>query len=558
MKGKIFRFRLVLAGALAVQLILQAWFALSHSSAFDEPFFISAGLTLWNTGRDGVLVDQPPAAKRLYGLSAVLAGGVCEPGKRDYMGAWTLYRLNRDRVWPILLSCRAAAIAASLLLTLVTALWALELAGPAAGALAACFLALEPNTLALGSLATADILLSLALMLFVRSAWRIFSGTGGLRGAAMAGLWAGLALSTKYSALGYLPAIFLAAALARLITTGKNPVPPRPIWAAGLGASAALGAVLLLFSFHIRFWDAGFGKGGPFSWSPVGFAGDPLNDFVMGVMMIFSWVNVDVPVFILGRLWSGRLPWYFPAAILLKIQLGLLLAAAATLAFHLWRPGRTRPERARSRPPLARRNRPIRRTGMVSALLPAFCIVAVLAVAAFSRLHVGIRHVHVVFPLFAVLAAGLAGPLLNRPKLRAILAGLFLLWCAGSTARSFPHFLAHFNELAGGPGGGWRFLADSNLDWGQDLPELSRWCRENGIKQIPLEYFGNSDPAWWGVPAVPFRDHGSPGYRPGLAAVSVGAIDGVLSHDLARFAWCRGMKPVATPGWSIRIYDLRK
>jgi len=32
-----------------------------------------------------------------------------------------------------------------------------------------------------------------------------------------------------------------------------------------------------------------------------------------------------------------------------------------------------------------------------------------------------------------------------------------------------PHYLAYFNELAGGPANGFKELADSNLDWGQDL-----------------------------------------------------------------------------------------
>ena len=38
-----------------------------------------------------------------------------------------------------------------------------------------------------------------------------------------------------------------------------------------------------------------------------------------------------------------------------------------------------------------------------------------------------------------------------------------------------PHYLAYFNELAGGPANGFKELVDSNLDWGQDLKNLKLW-----------------------------------------------------------------------------------
>jgi len=33
-------------------------------------------------------------------------------------------------------------------------------------------------------------------------------------------------------------------------------------------------------------------------------------------------------------------------------------------------------------------------------------------------------------------------------------------------------------RLAGGPASGYRYLVDSNLDWGQDLKGLASWLRE--------------------------------------------------------------------------------
>jgi len=43
-----------------------------------------------------------------------------------------------------------------------------------------------------------------------------------------------------------------------------------------------------------------------------------------------------------------------------------------------------------------------------------------------------------------------------------------LLWSVFSTISIYPHQLAYFNEVAGGPENGHKHLLGSNLDWGQD------------------------------------------------------------------------------------------
>ena len=50
-----------------------------------------------------------------------------------------------------------------------------------------------------------------------------------------------------------------------------------------------------------------------------------------------------------------------------------------------------------------------------------------------------------------------------------------LLATVGSTLSVYPHQLAYFNELAGGPENGHRHLLHSNLDWGQGLLLFKEW-----------------------------------------------------------------------------------
>jgi len=44
-----------------------------------------------------------------------------------------------------------------------------------------------------------------------------------------------------------------------------------------------------------------------------------------------------------------------------------------------------------------------------------------------------------------------------------------LVWNVVSSARTFPVYLAYSNELWGGPSQTYRYLSDSNADWGQQL-----------------------------------------------------------------------------------------
>jgi hypothetical protein len=63
--------------------------------------------------------------------------------------------------------------------------------------------------------------------------------------------------------------------------------------------------------------------------------------------------------------------------------------------------------------------------------------------------------------------------------------------------------LTYFNILAGGPLGGRHVLSDSNLDWGQGLKCLARLQRvEPEFRDLTLYYFGDTDPAWYGVEGV--------------------------------------------------------
>jgi hypothetical protein len=71
---------------------------------------------------------------------------------------------------------------------------------------------------------------------------------------------------------------------------------------------------------------------------------------------------------------------------------------------------------------------------------------------------------------------------------------------AAAVAGIHPYELTYFNTIAGGPLGGRRILADSNLDWGQGLKLLARLQQERPeLADMTLYYFGDTEPAHYGV-----------------------------------------------------------
>ena len=73
-------------------------------------------------------------------------------------------------------------------------------------------------------------------------------------------------------------------------------------------------------------------------------------------------------------------------------------------------------------------------------------------------------------------------------------------WTVVGAARIHPHYLAYFNQIAGGPRGGARYLLDSNIDWGQDLKGLADYLKKEDMPgPVYVGYFGHDAPKLYGI-----------------------------------------------------------
>jgi hypothetical protein len=95
-------------------------------------------------------------------------------------------------------------------------------------------------------------------------------------------------------------------------------------------------------------------------------------------------------------------------------------------------------------------------------------------------------------------------------RLVAVALGLAMLAHATDSIAAWPHYLSYFQPLAGGMRGGWRHLVDSSFDWGQGLPDFTRWlaARDTAGDKAPvyLTYFGADAPQERHLRVIRFAD----------------------------------------------------
>ncbi len=193
--------------------------------------------------------------------------------------------------------------------------------------------------------------------------------------------------------------------------------------------------------------------------------------------------------------WAQFFPWTFWLKSTLPTL--VLLAAGIGAAVYFARRGGTSHRRWLYR---------------AAPLLMLFFIYWALALS--MRLNIGHRHILPTYPVVYVFAGAAALWLATRPRrLVWIALGLGVGAHVVDSLAARPFHLAHFQPLAGGVRGGWRHLVDSSSDWGQGLPELTRWIQARRAAgdhdPVYLTYFGADSPRARNLPATRFADDAS-------------------------------------------------
>ena len=481
----------------------------------DESGHITAGLQYLKTGQYTFEPEHPPLGRLLLAALPHLAGLRFYPNLWAYNAPWVIQ--GPAFYWKTLTLARAGNLVFAALLFFIVWRWSLLLHGPVAALAACAILVCCPNILAMAGFATLDFAAAVAVLVPAFFFWR-WSREPSWRHAVFSGVALGLAILTKFSSLVLLPPLLL------LYFVLARRFPFRQLVVSGL-----LATVLLWAGY--RFETGSLTPGGHHFRSkyPNGQQGGlaltltrslehrtiPAPRLFQGLIDLVSHNREGHHAYLLGRTAQHGWWYYFPVAILLKTTFPLLLLVA--LSLFAPSPGR---------------------------LFALAAILVALIFAMTSNLNIGIRYVLPIYPFFALLAGAL---FVRAGRIRAI-ALVLLVWHAAESVRAHPDYLPYFNQWARGREH--RYLADSNLDWGQDLARLGQYTRDHGISDLQLSYFGPADPAAFGLAARKLN-WASP--DPGWVAISVNHMVGI-PDDRGPAAWLWHLQPRIKIGKSIWLY----
>ena len=468
--------------------------AVQQTPTIDEPVYVGTAADSLHAHEIRYNPEHPPLGKLVIAVGVALADPRYDPsfsGDQGQVGRHLLYESGNDP-WQVMLWARLPVIVLTLAFGLVVLGFARELAGPAGGLVALALYTFSPDVIAHGSLATLDVP---AAGFLLTSVWLLWRARRRPRlYVPLAGVAAGAALATKMSALAAVPVLLALAAWSvwRHDSHDRRKALARAAAGAGVVAVAAIAVVWLSYLVvdpRLR-WS-------PQQHVPVVHGLRALLVDLMpfpeayrdGMRVQFGFENHPWQGFLFGRLYTGSLWYYLPAALLVKTPLGMLaLWAAGAVALVA-----------------------VRRLRPAAPYLLAPTAVLLAAAMTGSR-DFGTRYALFV-PMFLAVAG--AGVLAVRRRWAVVAAGALVLFVAVSSVRTFPYYLPYSNEAFGGPAKTRLRLHDSNVDWGQDLGRLADRLRERyPAERIWLVYKGSGVPSYYGIDAsdprgVPLDDvHG--------------------------------------------------
>jgi hypothetical protein len=342
--------------------------------------------------------------------------------------------------------------------------------GETAACLATTAAALDPNLIANAAIATVDVPYAAATLLVWWAALRWTEVPSGIRGAVL-GLALGLAFLVKFTAFLLVPAVVV---LPLAIPALRRPLFARPARTA-LSLGVALATTLLVIAAGYRFRDFGV------SLNDVRWTSPPLYrlwlalphlrlpfpaDFLTGLDILLVTGTKEWPVLLFGRNHPGGVWFYFLGVWLVKEPIVLL-------AFQLAGVARGLLTRLVCRHPML-----------------LYLGVNVLGTLAYFSLlvtaQIGIRFVLPCLPAVDILAAA-ALAALSRTRVGGRALAVLALVAAGVQVPYLGNHLAFTSDALWPKRNAFRWLADSNIDYGQNDERVETWREARGLRSAWLD-----------------------------------------------------------------------
>ena len=496
--------RLLLVSLLLICALELSLSARRLSQTWDEADHLLSGYRSWLCADFGFDPADPPLAK-LVAAAPLLwmplrqAGPACsarEVGDEFDDGRQFLYSNDAERV---LTRARLAMILFPLALVFLVWQFTRRLFGQQAALLATSLLIFEPNILAHGVMVATDLAVTTSLFAAVFAFYEYMHAPG-LSRAALVGLAVGITLSSKFSGAVIAP-IFIALAAVEIFFRRRHLFTALPVSRRLRDLILASATAILMawsaYGFHfeappktgyIAKWQrilltsrqlptSGETRPGPLVISLFRAARVLPKPCLDGLERVVQISSSGARMYLFGHTYEKGRWFYFPALLLVKVTLPLLLLVILSASqFSFWSAHR------RQLPYLA---------------IPA---ITFLSFSMRSALDIGFRHVLPMLPFVLIFASAGAVAFCSGSFKRATLVVAILLWHVFSSVHAFPNYISYANEAFGGTQNAYKYVGDSNVDWGQSLKEIRKYLVHNPAEPCWFIQNGTADAEYYQIP----------------------------------------------------------
>ncbi len=503
----------IIIGIAIFSFLLVVSAARTKSLTYDEPTYIVSGYSYIDNKEIKLNPEAPPFLQVLVAFPLkflnLKSPDYSHPNyaaERQIAFAQMFFESNGDKLSDITFLSRLPVQLLFALLVVMAGLFVKTLSGPLPAIAASVLVGLSPNLIAHSQLATTDLGCTVLMFISVYTFYLAIRSED-YKCWVICGLVTGLALLSKFTALLLVP-IFFIFVLYEILLNGRN----KRILLRGL--------ILLVFFILLVIC--------------IGYGFKPWL-YLYGVSKIYDVGKIDYQQYLFGNVFSKPIWYYYFAAFLVKTPVStlllLLISVYITLRYRL------------------------DKDAIVYFLIPVGII---MFVCCFDLTNLGLRRILPIYP-FLLSYVSVAYFYINPNKLKVILFNTLLVWNIITTLIAYPDYISYFNILAGGASNGPNLLEDSNIDWGQDLPALVEWQKNNYPEEtINLMYFGSMNPSLYGLSyrLIPRNELINP--RNGIYAISVHYL--IYTRKLAywnkaNLDWLKFYEPIGYAGNSIYIYQ---
>lgn len=523
----------IIAAILLAIMLITAFFSMKNdSTTMDELAHIPAGYSYLTQKDFRLNPEHPPLVKDLAALPLLglnLNFPENHPSwQNEINGQWwfgsQFLNHSGNNADQITFLARLPMLLLLIFLGWFLFFWTKQLAGNKTALFVLSLFSFSPTFLAHGRLVTTDVAAALGLLL-ATFFWLKFLKEPNKKNIFIAGIIFGVAMLLKYSLILLIPFFGVITIIYAALKTGSL---KQIVKYAGMAILIAIIGVVFVIWPVYQLHTLNYPPERQLSdtksilesnnfpvlkdfcvWAADKSGFRSLGHYFLGLLMATQRTVGGNTVYFMGIISAAGWWYYFPVVYVLKIPLAfhiLTFIALFGIIYNLRRPvlPKIRGERVSS-------NFTQRFKYWISVHFTEFSMFIFLLIYWFTsisgNLNIGVRHILPTFPFIYILVAmGIKNSLEKLKQkqsdgtvYRIAIIGIILLlaWYAGSSLMTYPYYLSYFNELAGGTQNGYKYVVDSNYDWGQDLKRLKKWTDENNINKIYIEYFGGSDTEYY-------------------------------------------------------------